>query len=114
MVSAAGQAAKESLVGAVIRQQKWSEVYRLLNGLSIKEMLATLDEASNSELSGIARNLAAFGGPYNPARIRFALDVIKNRCVPSNVPPDVAQYGQDKDCDQYLRQHKGNPKMVEF
>lgn len=114
MISAAGQAVRESLISNVLQQQNWSQVYRLLNGLSMREMLATLDETSNTQLSGIARNLATFGGPYNPARIRFALDTIKNRSVPSNPPPDVAQYGQDREAAEYLKQHKGQPKSIEF
>jgi hypothetical protein len=114
MVSAAGKAAKKALLSPSLSANNWSEVYRLLNGLSMREMLATLDEASLDDLRGIARNLSVFGGPFFPARIRFALDVIKNRSVPANAPGDVIRTGQDKVAEEYLQQYKGHPKPIEF
>ncbi len=94
--------------------KNWREVYKLINGLSMTEMLGVFDSMLRSDLQPLARNLDYFGSDCNPKRIRFALDVILRRAVPDQVPPDVKQFGQDTEAQTYLKFHLGTPSPIEF
>lgn len=89
-----------------VKNRKWDTAYTNLNGLSMREMLLSLNNLTREKREEFWAVRDPYGKACDLPRIEYALAVVNDRKLPKEAPGDLESTGQVKQAKDFLKSLK--------